>query len=77
MSTLTIYSIEQAELDVLQRVIAKVATMRVDDDRAISVVPRRESGFLEYIVTFTHDEKHTFTLGCVQRSVGAELEFHS
>jgi hypothetical protein len=40
-------------------------------------VPRRESGFMEWIMLVHHNENRTMTVGAVQRSEAEEVEFHT
>lgn len=82
MSKLTIYNTEHADLPVLTQVVAHVTHMRPADNITVNVQPRRASGFLEYLAYFWDEDDLRcdftyFTLACVQRQVGGELEFHS
>ena len=42
---------------------------------SIFPVPRRESGFMEWIMLVNHSENRTMTVGAVQRDEAAEVEF--
>lgn len=81
MSKLTIYGFNEAMLNndiELRRTLEKLATMSHGDGEVVlSCGPRRDSGFLEWLAGFYSNGICVFTLGCIQRSRGAEMEFHS
>ena len=43
----------------------------------LHISPRRPSGWLEYLLAVEWVSGGRITIGCIQRTVGAECEFHS
>lgn len=43
----------------------------------IGVFKRQPSGWLEYSMVVRRGEQIQIAIGCIQRAVGAEIEFHS
>lgn len=81
MSTLTIHGFREAMINndlELRRVLEKLSVMEFGDgDVILSCSPRRESGFMEWVASFLGEGAPVFTLGCIQRQPGDEMEFHS
>lgn len=81
LSKITIHGFDEAMLNSdieLRRTLEKLAGMSFGDGEIIlSCAPRAPNGYMEWVSTFHQDGTPVFTLGCVQRAPGAEMEFHS
>lgn len=47
------------------------------DTATLYLSERRKDGWLEFMLCIEWKGGRRFTLGCIQREVGAEVEFHS
>jgi hypothetical protein len=41
------------------------------------VIPRKDSGWIEYLMFIQYEAGGTLTIGCIQRSADQPTEFHS
>lgn len=66
------------EPKMLQAVLTRVAH-HIPRAKRISVYcsEPQPNGWLEWMIRITYQSGHALTIGCVRRTAGAEVEFHS
>ena len=68
---------DRAEAVFLGAVLARLAHHQHVDKATIYVIPRKESGWIEYLMFIQYEFGGTITIGCIQRTVDGPMEFHS
>lgn len=80
---ITIHNVELAEQPALAKVLDRVTWHWRATKADIYCAPRADgsgynpAGWLEYLLRMEYDDGGKLTIGCLERSAGAEMEFHS
>ncbi len=76
-TVITINNREQADPEHLEKALRCALRHETAVEANIYVQPRRDNGWLEYVVRVTYESGGGMTIGVIQRTPGAEVECHS
>lgn len=77
MLTITNYDVAAEYGDMLLAAVKRLARYQHVETAELHPTPRRQDGWLEWIMVVHFDDKGVMTVGVLQRSEGADIEFNT
>lgn len=72
-----IFDFRISEPDALGRALSRLRQFEHVDFANIYCTERKPDGWLEYILQIKYASGGSITIGCIERNVGEQMEFHS
>ena len=72
-----IENVDTKDAKLLLATIERAQRFQSVRDATLQTSQRQTSGWLEYLLVLQLENNRSLTIGCIQRSLGAECEFHS
>ena len=73
----TINNFENAETLMLNTVLVRLKEWDTCNSASVDVTPRKDDGYIKYVIVVTFEPGSTMTIIAQQRGQGAEITFYS